>query len=85
MAIAKTIKFGDYLNVTDEVAGDSGGRLPAPGGTGIGIEGAYKIPGAGLKYWYRLGELGPWPTAAPGTAPLVVANFAHDSSGTAIT
>jgi len=55
-------------------------RCPCAAGAaaanGVAIDSAYKIPGAGLQYWYRLGESGAWPTGATTTA-----NFALDSSG----
>jgi hypothetical protein len=48
---------------------------------GVPIDSAYKIPGAGLVYWYRLGETTAWPTGAAGSPNLSSANFALDSSG----
>lgn len=42
----------------------------------VPIDEAYMISGAGLQYWYRLGEAGPWPVDAQ-----VTADFAVDSSG----
>lgn len=48
----------------------------AEGNVGVPIESAYKIAGAGLQYWYRLGEPGPFPVGATNTS-----NFALDSSG----